>query len=178
MPASPRRRVLHWLTSAACLTAASSQAPPASTIPYSKCIGCEQAALLSVHFVSKEFYCHPDGSKADKSCAAAHGSPAACCAACLKVNAEKKMCDAWFMNEQGGCFFKKCPPSAWKSGECHIDPKPSTVRSEPQRAPALARVSFLSCFAARRYRARDQMRRNASETQFFRCRVLFAAGRV
>ena len=139
---------------------------------------CSTFALLSVHFVSKEFYCHPDGSKADKSCAAAHGSPAACCAACLKVNAEKKMCDAWFMNEQGGCFFKKCPPSAWKSGECHIDPKPSTVRSEPQRAPALARVSFLSCFAARRYRARDQMRRNASETQFFRCRVLFAAGRV
>ena len=174
MPAAPSRRWLHWLTGATCLTAVSSQAPLASAIPYSKCIGCEQAALLSVHFVSKEFYCHPDGSKADTSCAAAHGSPAACCAACLKVNAEKKMCDAWFMNEQGGCFFKNCPPSAWKSGECHIDPKPSPVRSEPLRH--LPRACLISCSAALTLVARDYCQK-ASETQFC-CRALFAAGRV
>ena len=132
-------RTLRWLAAASWLGAACSQAPPAGAIPYSKCIGCAQDALLSVHFVSKEFYCHPDGSLADKSCAAAHGSPEACCAACLKVNAEKKMCDAWFMNEQGGCFFKNCPPSAWKSGECHVDPKPAPVSKRwDSHAPAPA----------------------------------------
>jgi hypothetical protein len=127
---SPTRRMpMHWLPAAtAWLGVVGSQAPPAGTIPESKCVGCEQAAILPVHFVSKQFYCHPDGSLADKSCAAAHGSPAACCAACLKVNAEKRMCDAWFMNAQGGCFFKNCPPSAWKSGDCHVDPVAATVR--------------------------------------------------
>eukprot|EP01043_Picozoa_sp_COSAG02_P067431 COSAG02_NODE_10835_length_1848_cov_2.188107_2_plen_194_part_00 len=130
---------LHWLAAASWLGAVSSQASPAAgAIPYSKCIGCEQAALLPVHFVSKQFYCHPDGSLADTSCTGAHGSPAACCAACLKVNAEKQMCDAWFMNEQGGCFFKNCPPSAWKSGECHVDPKPATVS---KRSRGLARAT-------------------------------------
>ena len=139
--ASATRMLLSLLTAVSWLGAACSQAPPPAAIPYSKCIGCEQDALLPVHFVSKKFYCHPDGSLADKSCAAAHGSPAACCAACLKVNAEKQMCDAWFMNEQGGCFFKNCPPSAWKSGECHVDPKPATVSD---RSDSLCTLPFLS----------------------------------
>ena len=46
------------------------------------------------------------------------------------------MCDAWFMNAQGGCFFKNCPPAAWASGECKVDPTPATVSPGQPGQPA------------------------------------------
>lgn len=117
--------------------------PPTGATPTSACAGCEKAAIIPMHIISKNFYCHPDGTQADASCAAAHGSPQACCAACLKLNAEKQMCDAWFMNGQGGCFFKNCPPAAWSSGDCKVDPKPATVRPPHQCQPCTVHLTAL-----------------------------------
>ena len=120
-------RRLPLILAAAAHPAMPQQEPPPTTgtVPSSRCEGCAAAAILPFHIVSKEFYCHPDGSKVDVSCAAAR-TPESCCAACLKLNAEKRLCDAWFLNEQGGCFFKNCPPHAWASGECHFDPDVGT----------------------------------------------------
>ena len=120
-------RRLPLILAAAAHPAMPQQQPPPTTgtVPSSRCEGCAAAAILPFHIISKEFYCHPDGSKVDASCAAAR-TPESCCAACLKLNAEKRLCDAWFLNEQGGCFFKNCPPHAWASGECHFDPDVGT----------------------------------------------------
>lgn len=95
-----------------------------AAVPQSACAGCEAVAILDKHIISKDFYCHPDGSKVNQDCAAAH-TPTACCAACMAANTQRHQCDAWFLNQQGGCFFKKCPTQAWERGECKIDPDDS-----------------------------------------------------
>ena len=98
-------------------------------VPESACVGCDPSGWLDRHIISKTFWCRPGcpgaegclpGAKTRPECGEAH-TGAECCAGCLKMHTEEGKCDAWFLNKQGGCFFKQCTPSAWESGECHID---------------------------------------------------------
>jgi hypothetical protein len=121
-----------------------------ASVPESACAACDPTlAILGLHIQSKEFYCHPDGTKETQECATAHTAET-CCDACMQARQTKGKCDAWFLNKQGGCFFKRCPPEAWKSGECWVDESEANDGFKSGVAPQLCNstwgVVFLGLF--------------------------------
>ena len=113
-------------------------------IPQTACVGCDPSGWLDRHVVSPTdaFYCRPGpctpapcpGNVPSLPECQVHTAEE-CCAGCLKLHEESDQCDAWFMNQQGGCFFKKCPPEAWLSGACHIDWEDNTQKYVSGIAP-------------------------------------------